>query len=83
LDDKTIKPWNPHEKVTVMEALRFYTINGAYSAFEEKTKGSITTGKLADMVVLDRDPCSIDPEELKDVCVLRTILGGKTVYVKD
>lgn len=80
LDDPSIAPWNPHEKVTPLEALRFYTINGAYSAFEDNIKGSVTEGKLADLVVLDRDPCAVEPEELKNVRVLNTILGGKIKY---
>ena len=63
-----------------MEALKFYTINGAYAAFEENIKGSITEGKLADMVILDRDPCAVDPEELPKVQVDATILGGEIVY---
>ena len=63
-----------------MEALKFYTINGAYAAFEENIKGSITEGKLADMVILDRDPCAVDPEDLPNVQVDATILGGEIVY---
>lgn len=80
LENPNIAPWNPHEKVTAMEALKFYTINGAYSAFEDNIKGTITEGKLADMVVLDKDPCAIDPEELKNVTVVKTILGGKVRF---
>lgn len=80
LQNRTAPPRNPHEKVTVLEALRFYTCNGAYSAFEEQEKGSITAGKLADLVILDRDPCAIDPEELPEVTVLHTILGGEIKY---
>lgn len=75
-----IAPWNPQEKVTVMEALHFYTINGAYAAFEDERKGTITEGKLADLVVLDRDPCAVTPEELPEVQVDATILGGQIVY---
>lgn len=66
-----------------MEALRFYTINGAYAAFEENIKGSITEGKLADLVILDRDPCAVDLEELKEVQVDATILGGRLVYQRE
>ncbi len=83
LEHPELAPWNPHEKVTVMEALRFYTINGAYAAFEENIKGSITEGKLADLVILDRDPCAVDPEELKEVQVDATILGGRLVYQRE
>ena len=66
-----------------MEALRFYTINSAYAAFEEHIKGSVTEGKLADLVILDRDPCAVDPEELPEVQVDATILGGKIVYLRN
>lgn len=75
--------WNPQEKVTVMEALRFYTINGAYAAFEDGIKGSVTEGKLADLVILDRDPCAIEDEELLQVTVDATILGGEIVYQRN
>lgn len=75
--------WNPQEKVTVMEALRFYTINGAYAAFEDDIKGSVTEGKLADLVILDRDPCAIGEEELLQVTVDATILGGEIVYQRE
>ena len=83
LEHPELAPWNPHEKVTVMEALRFYTINSAYAAFEEHIKGSVTEGKLADLVILDRDPCAVDPEELPEVQVDATILGGKIVYLRN
>jgi predicted amidohydrolase YtcJ len=64
----------------VEEALKIYTINGAYASFEENTKGSIEPGKLADLVVLGADPTQIDPETIKDIPVEMTIVGGKTVY---
>jgi len=70
------------EGVTPLEAIRAYTIDGAYAAWEEKTKGSIETGKLADLVVVDRDPLSIDHEDLKNVKTLITIVDGKIVYDK-
>ena len=63
-----------------MEALRLYTVNGAYASFEEKIKGSIEEGKLADMVVLNRDILSIPEDELKDMEVEMTIVGGEIVY---
>ena len=83
LDAPGLPPWNPQEKVTVMEALRFYTINGAYAAFEEDVKGTVTEGKLADLVILDRDPCAVEPEELPQVQVDATLLGGRAVYVRE
>jgi predicted amidohydrolase YtcJ len=64
----------------VEDALRIYTLNGAYAGFEENLKGSIEVGKLADLVVLGEDPTAIDPFGIKDITVERTIVGGKTVY---
>ncbi len=73
----------PEERVSVIEALKMYTIHGAYMSFEEDVKGSIEPGKYADMVVLNQDPLSIEPNELRDLKVLHTILGGKIVYQAD
>jgi predicted amidohydrolase YtcJ len=64
----------------VKEAIECYTINNAYAAFEEKEKGSISVGKLADMVVLSDDILSIDPVKIESVKVDMTVLGGKTIY---
>jgi len=68
------------EAITVEEALPLYTVNGAYATFEEHRKGTLRPGMLADFVVLERDPRTVDPEELADLRVLRTVIGGKTVY---
>ena len=73
--------WVPEEKITVEEALTAYTATAARAAFEEDLKGTITPGKLADLVILDRDLTRIPPEEIREARVLRTILGGETVYV--
>ncbi|MFQ6087065.1 MAG: amidohydrolase [Candidatus Bathyarchaeia archaeon] len=70
----------PQERMTVEEALRIYTINAAYASFEEKIKGSIEAGKLADLVVLSDDLRKIEPSKIKDVGVEMTIVGGKIVY---
>ena len=70
----------PDEALTVMEALQGYTLYGAYLTFEEGRKGSIEPGKLADMIVLDRDILTIDPAHIMDIKVLQTWLGGKLVY---
>ena len=68
------------QAIPVKEALRLYTVNGAYASFEENIKGSIEPGKLADMVVLDRDIFSIPAEEIKDIQVEMTIVGGELVF---
>ena len=72
--------WGANQKVSVEEALKLYTINGAYASFEEDLKGSLEPGKLADLVVLGADPTEVDPMTIKDIAVERTIVGGRTVY---
>ena len=68
------------QRVTREEAIKMYTINGAYLSFEENIKGSLELGMLADMIVIDRDILTCPEDDIKDTKVLRTILGGKTVY---
>jgi predicted amidohydrolase YtcJ len=68
------------ERITTREALRSYTIGGAYATGQERRRGSIEPGKLADLVLLARDPLAIDPEELADVEPLATMLGGRWVF---
>lgn len=68
------------QSITREEAIRLYTINGAYHTFEEDIKGSIEPGKLADMIIIDRDILACPVDDIKDTEVLRTFLGGKTVY---
>lgn len=70
----------PEEAISVMDAIRVYTINGAYLSKEEDLKGSIEAGKLADMIVLERDILTMPPDEIKDLKVSTTIVGGKIVY---
>jgi predicted amidohydrolase YtcJ len=72
--------WFPEERVDLETALRAYTVNNAWAAGEERLKGRIAAGLLADLVVLDRDPFAIPPAQLKDVAVLHTIVGGRIVY---
>jgi len=72
--------WLPNQKLTVQETVYGYTMGGAYATFEEKIKGSIEKGKLADLVVLSKDIFEIHTEEIKGVKVLATFLGGKVVY---
>ncbi len=76
----TLGPLNPDERFTPLEALYCYTMGSAYAEFMENEKGSITEGKLADMAVLSRDLTSVPPEEIKDIQVLKTIVGGKVIY---
>jgi len=83
LDGKKPGGWVPEEKISVEEAVRAYTINGAYTEFAEAVKGTIQAGKLADMVVLDRDIFTIPPEEIAGVKVALTVFDGKIVYRKD
>lgn len=80
LDGLPTEGWFPEERIDVETALRAYTINNAYAAGEEELKGSITPGKLADLVVLDRDPFRVHPAELKELQVLMTIVGGNVVH---
>ena len=68
------------ERVSREEAIRMYTVNGAYLSFEEAIKGSLEPSMLADMIVIDRDILACPEDDIKDTKVLRTILGGKTVY---
>jgi predicted amidohydrolase YtcJ len=72
--------WGPRQRVTVEEALRVGTINGAYASFEERLKGSIEAGKLADLVVLGRDPAREDPSSLVRIPVQATMVGGRWVF---
>ncbi len=76
------REWGPNQKVSVAEALRIGTINGAYASYEEKSKGSITAGKLADFVILEKDPHEVDPNTIKDIRIVRTVVGGKTMHPK-
>jgi hypothetical protein len=82
LDDKNPDGWVPEQKISVQEAIRCYTINSAYAAFEENIKGSIEVGKLADMVVLSENILLIDPVRIKDVEVVMTIFDGNIIYQK-
>ncbi len=80
LDGKNPDGWIPEQKLKVDEAVRAYTMGSAYAEFQEKEKGSITPGKLADMILLSDDIFSINPEAIKNVTVEMTMVGGKVVY---
>ncbi len=71
---------SPQERISTKQALAMYTTNAAYASFEETIKGSITRGKLADMVVLSADPLKSPPEEIKDIRVEMTIIDGRVVW---
>jgi len=72
--------WGANQRITVDEALKVNTINGAYASREEAIKGSITPGKLADFVVLADDPHTVDPSKIKDIAIVRTVVGGTMAY---
>jgi predicted amidohydrolase YtcJ len=72
--------WGSRQKVTVDEALVIATINGAYASHEENQKGTITAGKLADFVMLEKDPHDVNPDTIKEIKVVRTVVGGKTMH---
>ena len=76
------KVLGPDQRIGVMDALRGVTINGARMQRLEDKLGSLEPGKLADLVILDRNPLEVPPVELKDILVEETIVGGKTVYKK-
>jgi len=76
------KIYGPKQRCTIDQAIRAFTLGSAYAEFAEEHKGSIETGKLADFVVLDRDPRKVDRKAIKDVAVLRTVIGGETFYEK-
>ena len=72
--------WGPQQKITLEEAIRVGTLNGAYASYEENLKGSIEPGKLADLVVLGRDPFKEDPSQLVSTPIERTMVGGRWVW---
>jgi predicted amidohydrolase YtcJ len=76
----TGKPSGPEQCITVPEAIRTYTINGAWLDHKENIKGSIEAGKLADFCVIDEDILTLDPHKIKDLRILMTIVGGNIVY---
>lgn len=72
--------WGVNQRISVGEAIRVNTLNGAYAAHEEKIKGSITVGKLADFVMLADDPHTVKPDVIKDIAIVRTVVGGATMH---
>ena len=80
LDDRNPDGWVPEQKISVEEAVRAYTSGAAYASFEESAKGVLAAGKLADFVVLDRNIFEIPPEEIRNVRVMTTVVGGRKVF---
>ena len=80
LDGKHPEGWVPEQKIGVEDALRAYTVGGAYATFSEKRKGTIAPGKLADIVVIDRDLTRIPPETIRGAAIEYTIVGGRITY---
>ena len=72
--------WGANQRISVADALKVYTWNGAYNSHEETVKGSIAAGKLADFVVLSDDPHTADASRIKDIQIVRTVAGGRTTY---
>ena len=72
--------WGANQRIGVAEALRVNTINGAYNSHEESVKGSIMPGKLADFVILADDPFTVEKNRIKDIAIVRTVVGGNTVF---
>lgn len=80
LDEENPEGWIPEQKISVEQALKAYTHQAAYASFEEKIKGSIEVGKLADFVILDQDITSLTPEKIREVKVIKTVVGGNSVF---
>jgi predicted amidohydrolase YtcJ len=72
----------PNERVSAYDAMRSLTINGAWQYKEEQSKGTLEAGKLADLVILDRNPLKVDPMAIKDIKVMQTIKEGAAVYTR-
>jgi predicted amidohydrolase YtcJ len=80
LDGKNPNGWFPEQKLSVAEAIEAYTMGSAYAEFQDRIKGSITPGKLADLVLLSDDIFTIEPARIRQVKVLQTFVGGKLVW---
>ena len=83
LDDKNPNGWYPEQKISVEQAVKCYTANNAYAGFQENKLGMLKKGMLADFIVLDQNIFEIAPENIRDVNVLRTIVNGKQVYIRE
>jgi predicted amidohydrolase YtcJ len=79
----TDEPLHPEQRISREQAIRLYTINNAFLTFEEKEKGSLEKGKLADLIVLDRDILTCAVDDVRKIQVEQTYLGGKLVYARN
>ena len=82
LDGKHPNGWLPEQKLTIDEAVHAFTVGSAYAEFAEKVKGTISPGKLADLVMLDRDIYKIDPGQIDKAQVVMTVMDGRVVFEK-
>ncbi len=82
VDGKNPNGWIPEQKISLEDAIKCYTLNSAYAAFQENVKGSLTEGKLADFIVLDKNLFLISPDEIKNAKVLMTVFDGNIIYNK-
>jgi predicted amidohydrolase YtcJ len=83
LDGANPNGWYPEQKITVEDALRAYTSGGAYASFDERDKGTLERGKLADFVMIDRDITRIVPEEIAQARVMMTVVGGRIIHSRE
>ena len=72
--------WGPNQRITIEQALKVCTVNGAYASFEEDVKGTLEPGKFADLVIMDEDPHAVDPDGLQEIKIERTMMGGRTTH---
>jgi predicted amidohydrolase YtcJ len=82
LDDRNPDGWIPEQKITLEDALRAYTRGAAYATFDEKEKGVIAPGALADFAIIDRDLTKVKPEAIRDAHIALTAVGGRVVYAR-
>lgn len=80
---RTGRVLGPQHRLTPMQALKAMTIDAAYQHFEEASKGSLEVNKLADLVILDKNPLKVEPATIKDIQVMETIKAGKRLYKRD
>ena len=81
-NDATGRVYGPQLRITPYQALLAVTRHGAYQAFEERTKGSLAPGKVADLVVLERNPLKVSPDQIRHIRVMQTIKDGVPVFTR-